>query len=38
MKRHKLNRRKSEKSFSRTAGHTHVRNIRDKPMRGGIRL
>lgn len=38
MRRHKINRQKSERSFSRSAGHTHVKNIRDKPMRGGIRL
>lgn len=38
MRRHKINRNKSERQFSRTAGHTHVKNIRDRPMRGGIRL
>lgn len=38
MKRHKMNRKKSKKYFSKTAGHTHGRNIRSSPMRGGIRL
>ena len=38
MRRQKMNRAKSERVFSRSAGHTHAKNIRDKPMRGGIRL
>lgn len=38
MRRHSINRGKSERQFSRTAGHTHIKNIRAKPMRGGIRL
>lgn len=38
MKRQKMNRKKSEKQFSRTAAKTHKKNLRDAPMRGGIRL
>lgn len=38
MRRHKISRAKSERSFSRSASHTHVKNIRSAPMRGGIRL
>lgn len=42
MKRHKMNRRGSEKMFSRTASRTHRRNGMGSgkagPMRGGIRL
>lgn len=38
MKRHRMSGRSSRKSFSKSAGQTHVKNIRDRPMRGGIRL
>lgn len=38
MRRSKMNRGKSEANFSRHASTTHVKNIRSKPMRGGIRL
>lgn len=41
MKRFKMNGSKSRKMFSRTADHTHKKNIsapRRAPMRGGIRL
>jgi len=38
MRRSKMNAQKSKRSFSRSASHTHVKNIRDRPMRGGIRL
>lgn len=36
--RFKMNRGKSERSFSRHAATTHKKNISSKPMRGGIRL
>lgn len=38
MKRHGMSRSGSRKHFSSHASHTHVKNIRAKPMRGGIRL
>lgn len=38
MKRSRMSGRNSRKSFRSSAGHTHVKNLRDKPMRGGIRL
>lgn len=38
MKRARMSGRNSRKSFRSSASQTHVRNIRDKPMRGGIRL
>lgn len=38
MRRHKMNRGKSRRLFSRTASRTHVRNLGASPMRGGIRL
>lgn len=38
MKRHRISGKKSRRSFSNAAGKTHVKNIRDRPMRGGIRL
>lgn len=38
MRRHKMNGAKSRASFSRSGSHTHVKNIRARPMRGGIRL
>lgn len=42
-KRHKLNRRRSERSFTRGAGRVHRKNFMSSgafsgPMRGGIRL
>lgn len=38
MRRHKISSAKSKRSFSGSASHTHVKNIRAAPMRGGIRL
>lgn len=38
MRRHHMSRSGSKKHFSHNASHTHVKNIRSKPMRGGIRL
>lgn len=43
MKRHKINRRYSEKMFSRNANRVHKKNLMPSagsvgPMRGGIRL
>lgn len=38
MRRHKMSSHGSKRSFSRGASHTHVKNIRAAPMRGGIRL
>lgn len=37
-KRYKMSRKKSRKQFSRSAGHTHKKNLMAAPMRGGIRL
>jgi hypothetical protein len=36
--RHKVNRRKSKKLFSKTAQRVHPKNAMDRPMRGGIRI
>ena len=36
--RKKMRRSKSKKYFSKTASRTHKKNVRAKPMRGGIRL
>lgn len=38
MRRHKMNKRKSKKMFSKGASRTHKKNINTNPMRGGIRL
>jgi hypothetical protein len=38
MRRHKLSGGKSRRMFSKSGSHTHVKNIRAAPMRGGIRL
>lgn len=38
MRRHKMSSSHSKRSFSRSSSHTHVKNIRAAPMRGGIRL
>ncbi|WNK12734.1 MAG: hypothetical protein [Microvirus sp.] len=38
MRRHKMSKSHSKRSFSHSASHTHVKNIRSTPMRGGIRL
>lgn len=38
MRRTKESASKREATFGRTAGATHAKNVRDKPMRGGIRL
>lgn len=38
-KRHKMSKRSSKKLFSRTASHTHKKNVPTRiPMRGGIRM
>lgn len=37
-KRHKIGRRRSERSFTRGARNVHPKNTRTGPMRGGIRL
>ena len=37
MRRHKMNRKKSRRDFTRKSG-THKKNYRSAPMRGGIRL
>jgi len=37
-KRQKMNQKKSEKLFERTAAVTHKKNLAGNPMRGGIRL
>lgn len=36
--RSKMSRKGSKKSFSRSAAHTHVKNLAGYSMRGGIRL
>ena len=39
MKRHKMSRRGSRKSFTKGASYTHKKNMPTRlPMRGGIRL
>lgn len=38
MRRHKMSHRGSKSNFRHGATHTHVKNIRATPMRGGIRL
>lgn len=38
MRRHSISRRKSRKSFRKSASYSHNRNFRAGPMRGGIRL
>ncbi|UDN67638.1 hypothetical protein [robinz microvirus RP_78] len=38
MRRHKMSKSSSKSSFRRSGSHTHVKNIRAAPMRGGIRL
>lgn len=38
MKRYKMSRSHSKKSFSRGANRTHRINVDARPMRGGIRL
>ncbi len=37
-KRRKMSRKSSRRSFSKSAGRTHKKNLRAVPMRGGIRL
>lgn len=37
MRRHRVNKRRDKKRFSRTA-RTHRKNLRATPMRGGFRL
>ena len=38
MKRRKLSRSGSKRYFSATASKTHYKNVKPRPMRGGIRL
>lgn len=38
MRRSKMSRGKSKRSFSKSAGRTHKKNVSPRPMRGGIRL
>lgn len=38
MKRHKINRQRSERNFTRGAQRVHIKNVLTNPMRGGIRL
>lgn len=38
MRRHAMNRRSSERSFTRGAMRVHPKNMTSGPMRGGIRL
>lgn len=38
MKRRKMSRRGSGRYFSATASKTHYKNVKPRPMRGGIRL
>ena len=38
MKRRKMSRQQSRRSFTRTASRKHSKNMRATPMRGGIRL
>lgn len=38
MKRRRMGRGESRRSFSRGARRVHMKNLRAKPMRGGIRL
>lgn len=37
-KRQKVNQKKSEAMFTKTASRTHQKNLAGNPMRGGIRL
>lgn len=37
-KRQKMPAKRSKRLFTHTANRTHVKNIMDRPMRGGIRL
>lgn len=38
MRRHRMSGHKSRAMFRKSGSHTHVKNIRAAPMRGGIRL
>ena len=38
MKRRKMSRNGSSRLFTATASKTHFRNVKPRPMRGGIRL
>lgn len=38
MRRKKISKSGSKKLFRKTAGLTHVKNVRAHPLRGGIRL
>lgn len=38
MKRHRMSRRGSKRSFSKSASYTHKKNLAAPIMRGGIRL
>lgn len=37
-KRRKMSRRGSKRYFTATASRTHYKNVKPRPMRGGIRL
>lgn len=37
-KRRKIGKRKSKRMFAQSGSFTHKKNLRDVPMRGGIRL
>lgn len=37
-RRYKMNKKKSRRSFSRSASYTHKKNVAPNPLRGGIRL
>lgn len=38
MKRHKMSRKASKRSFSKNAVKVHKKNLRTMPMRGGFRI
>ena len=38
MKRRKMSRKGSQRYFTATASKTHYKNVKPRPMRGGIRL
>lgn len=37
-RRRRMSRKKSKRLFGRTAGRTHKKNTRSRPMRGGYRI
>lgn len=38
MFRRRANKRSDRKYFSKTAGRTHIKNVKKPPMRGGFRI